>query len=401
MRKRIIRILLISCLFLLSACSLNSCTGSSSGDVITVSPPQTETPGATEAPASPTATPAPVSPGTSTVTPTPGSGPSSSAEPPAAAEIAYVSAETRFVDPYKPTIVFNSDGTFEMTENVLSGMGHYKGDFSYEDGLISLYIKESDLNDGLSLITLAEIDENTFLLQTNVRGSERDDVFICEGGKVPSAVWRSHGDRFEDLTTPALITYDDGTFVLVESLSLKMAQYNVVGKYWGTYSESGRDMKFTVEGYDLRGAVGEDIKEFHFMKQVGGSIVLLRDLYLSEEGDHFLTRNTPYLTRVYRSNSDYFSTVDKQFKPSLTIHTDGTFTLTENFLAAMGEYTGTYIEDDSGLTLYVKNCSVSGFAGDDVKKIVFYYIHMGSIELETDLCGSRAGDPFYTESDGF
>lgn len=290
MMKTILKILLTGCLFLLSACSLNSCTGSSSGEVITVSPPQTETPSVTETPPAPSETPAvtstPATPSASPeTTPAPGihtaPEPSASTEP-AAAEIAYVSTETRFVDPYKPKIVFNSDGTFEMTENYLSGMCSYKGTFSYEDGLLSLYVKESDLNDGLTLITLAEIDEDSFLLQTNVRGSMRDDVFVCEGGKVPSAVYRSHADRFEELTTPALITYEDGSFVLLESMSLKMAQYNVVGKYWGSFSESGRDMKFTVEGYDLRGGVGEDIKEFHFMKQVGGSIVLQRNLYLSE-----------------------------------------------------------------------------------------------------------------------
>ena len=45
----------------------------------------------------------------------------------------YVSTvEDYFVAGYEPTVTFNDDGTFVMTENLLSGMGEYKGLYQYD-----------------------------------------------------------------------------------------------------------------------------------------------------------------------------------------------------------------------------------------------------------------------------
>ena len=84
------------------------------------------------------------------------------------------------------------------------------------------------------------------------------------------------------------------------------------------------------------------------------------------------------------------------YEPSIALFKDCTFVFTENLLSGMGTYTGTYDMDSSqGITCTVKSVSFSGYKGADVKEIVFTRPNPYNLQLETDLCGSTAGEQFY------
>ena len=62
----------------------------------------------------------------------------------------------------------------------------------------------------------------------------------------------------------------------------------------------------------------------------------------------------------------------------------------------MGQYRGWYEVNEIEFILHVEDAStMQGFAGQDVKKIVFKKKDANTIVLSTDLCMSLLGDEFY------
>ena len=85
----------------------------------------------------------------------------------------------------------------------------------------------------------------------------------------------------------------------------------------------------------------------------------------------------------------------KGCEPSLALFPDATFVLTENLFAGMGTYRGTVEMDEYlGLVCKVESIDFEGFKGDDVKEIRFSRPNPWNLKLETELCGSVAGDQF-------
>ena len=84
------------------------------------------------------------------------------------------------------------------------------------------------------------------------------------------------------------------------------------------------------------------------------------------------------------------------YEPSIALFKDGTFIFTENLLSGMGTYSGTFEMDGSyGITCKVESVSFSGYKGADVKEIIFTRPNPYNLQLETELCGSTAGEQFY------
>ncbi len=66
--------------------------------------------------------------------------------------------------------------------------------------------------------------------------------------------------------------------------------------------------------------------------------------------------------------SDGFS---GDYRPTLILKDDNTYTLTVNLGVSMGKMTGTYEFDDFGVLMYIESCDFSGFAGDSYKTVEF------------------------------
>ena len=71
-----------------------------------------------------------------------------------------------------------------------------------------------------------------------------------------------------------------------------------------------------------------------------------------------------------------------------------TFNLTENLYEGMGNYTGHFTVKGREITLDVEDINFSGVLGDDVRSIRFEMLEDGSLQLQSDLCFSRAGQTF-------
>ena len=94
---------------------------------------------------------------------------------------------------------------------------------------------------------------------------------------------------------------------------------------------------------------------------------------------------------TYYSTSGNFT---DPYIPCITFFENGTFVMSENLLAGMGTYEGTYTYDGTYYECKVSNIDFSGFSGDDVKTIEFMRFDANLITLLTDLCGSRGKDIF-------
>lgn len=99
-----------------------------------------------------------------------------------------------------------------------------------------------------------------------------------------------------------------------------------------------------------------------------------------------ITANKKY----FNNKENYFS---KEYRPSLIL-TNNTFTLVENLAEGMGEYKGTFILSGNTLTLNVTETNFGGFAGDDVRTIVFTINNTTTLTIQTDLCLTQKGDVF-------
>ena len=94
----------------------------------------------------------------------------------------YVSTADRgFVKGCEPTAVFNSDGTFEVTENLLSRMGKYSGIYQYDGNQYQCKVQSADFSgfkgDDVKFIRFNVNDEGIVLL-TELCGSGTGDQFV-------------------------------------------------------------------------------------------------------------------------------------------------------------------------------------------------------------------------------
>ena len=84
-----------------------------------------------------------------------------------------------------------------------------------------------------------------------------------------------------------------------------------------------------------------------------------------------------------------------KFLPTLELDGAGNFVFTENCYAGMGQYKGTYKKDGEYIVCTVKDAkTMQGFAGDDVKEILFKIKGDDILKLKTDLCMSMSGNLF-------
>ena len=96
----------------------------------------------------------------------------------------YISSNDSFSDPYCPTLKLNQDGTFELTENLYEGMGHYKGHYTRQDINLTLYVEETDFmgfaGDDVTVIEFETMSKDVVQLMTDLCGSRRFDYWYLE-----------------------------------------------------------------------------------------------------------------------------------------------------------------------------------------------------------------------------
>ena len=88
------------------------------------------------------------------------------------------------LDEYTPRLMLKNDGTFVLTENLLEGMGEYKGTYTVKYNHLILTIKSINfkgfLGDDLKSIDFTINNKNKLTLNTDLCASRKGDVFSIE-----------------------------------------------------------------------------------------------------------------------------------------------------------------------------------------------------------------------------
>ena len=101
----------------------------------------------------------------------------------------FVSTSKNFVENYEPYITFKDDGTFEMTENLLSGMGNYTGIYQYDGNAFVCKVQTVSFSGyagaDAKQIYFRKLAADRIYLCGNLCGSAAGDNFVAKDA--PSA----------------------------------------------------------------------------------------------------------------------------------------------------------------------------------------------------------------------
>ena len=96
----------------------------------------------------------------------------------------YVSSSDWFDEPYCPTLQLDPDGTFELTENLFEGMGHYTGTYEMDDINLTLTVKSTDFKgfagDDVKEIRFEVMSDDVIQLMTDLCGSMKFDYWYLD-----------------------------------------------------------------------------------------------------------------------------------------------------------------------------------------------------------------------------
>lgn len=96
----------------------------------------------------------------------------------------YISKSEMFNDPYCPTLVLEPEGTFVLTENLFSGMGHYSGSYTVDDYRLTLDVESTDFKgfagDDVTVIEFEALSPDVIQLMTDLCGSMKFDYWYLD-----------------------------------------------------------------------------------------------------------------------------------------------------------------------------------------------------------------------------
>lgn len=217
----------------------------------------------------------------------------------------YVSTNETFSPDELPTITFSENGTFYLNENMLNGMGEYRGSYKYDGTYYDCTVEEIGFfgygGNVPEVFSFIRFDANTIVLLDLISGSQPKDVFVKntdsnepfdqQGGTIKPAqevgeinttrTYISDSDMFSDPYRPTLILETDGTFELTENL------FEGMGHYKGTYTVDDIYLTLNVESTDFSGFAGDNVKVIEFEALSEDVFQLMTDLCGSVKFDYW------------------------------------------------------------------------------------------------------------------
>lgn len=309
----------------------------------------------------------------------------------------YDTADT-FVYTEPTRLWLGKDESFVLSDYYVGGMDEYTGTWSVKDDVVTL---KSDKNE----FKFEVKDENTLILRTSLRGGNASDVFSTEKPKnepLPYGIefdYVTYYNANQDESNRSFLEiHDDGSFSLVEKGTSGTTDINGL---WGKEGDA-----YMFSNFDpFKDRNGNTVYNFEFLVYDENSLILNEDLDGSKKGDIFTIDGK--IPAGYTSSTETFSfktqtwihepiqDVKEEYLPTITIATDFSFLFYENVYAGMGKYIGYCSPEQNGWACKVTDGSgMMGFAGGDVKEIIFESIDSETMELKTDLCMSMSGDRF-------
>ena len=318
----------------------------------------------------------------------------------------YYNTALRFGNTDTADITFNADGSFVMSEHEEGGYTSISGKWTTDGHKIKCEVVQQS-GTAFTEISFYISDFEKLFLETDIVGSQKDDIFTSEMVYLPqeslymNGVYTNASQKARgEFGASSLTLMPDGTFTLIDVAGMGATEVK------GLYGIEGDVLIFSDFEPPFYDANGVEQKNFEFLMVDDFTLVLMRPLEGSREGDCFTISGE--LAPGYDANyndSDFNPShtvylhepipgVLDEYLPSLTLYTDSSFCFTENVYAGMANIYGYYSVSGSKIILDVTdNKSLTGFAGQDVKQIVLEQTKQGYV-LRTDLCMSRSGEQF-------
>ena len=292
---------------------------------------------------------------------------------------------------------FGKDGSFVFNDSYSEGYEELNGKWELKENVITLN------TDNNSKILFEIQDEDTLKLRTSLKGSRSDDTFSI------------HETKGSDVKTETDTKPDDGGGTETPSVPETVPCTGITSLYHNYWSYSGTknwDLEIrpvpsnTTDKITFR---SNDESVVTIDSQGRASAVGVGKTTIEATcGDQKLVVNyevrdknaeAPEGAGKKSSWKANFSDIMDVVQPSVTFDS-GFFTFTENVYAGMGQYKGIYdIKNGKYVCTVDDATTMQGFAGDDVKQIVFTIVDNKTLRLETDLCMSRIGTLFYKTSE--
>ncbi len=225
--------------------------------------------------------------------------------------LCYINTNTGFSEPYRPSIMFYEDNTFVMRENLYSGMGEYRGTYSFDGAYYDCEVTSTDFSgfegDDVTAFSFLNFDADNLILLDNLCGSRERDVFLKDkdlsetapqptspAQKTPlpttnpdalispdAQVFKNSNEDFSDPYCPTLYLNPDDSFVLVENL------YEGMGHYYGSYFIDGINLYLHVYETDFYGYAGDNVEDMRFEFMSDYLIQSMMDLCGSKKFDYW------------------------------------------------------------------------------------------------------------------
>ena len=303
---------------------------------------------------------------------------------------------------------FGKNGTFVLNDSYSDGYYEMSGTWTLTENVCTLDVDPND-SSSISKIIFEVEDNNTLKLKTTLKGSKSDQIFSTtetKGSNGSSSSSTNSGSSSStstetkpEETKPETDSKpkEDTTPKDIPCTGLSAPYHN----YWAYEGVKNWDLEISKTPADTTDKISYKSNDENVVKvDENGKATTVNpgkttiDITCGAQKltIGFETRSktpTEYATLWQARRTD----VADAFLPKVYFDGKGNFVFTENLYAGMGEYKGTYVKEDNYYTCKVTS-AFEGFAGDDVKEIVFKVVDDTTIKLKTQLCMSAPGDLF-------
>ncbi len=313
---------------------------------------------------------------------------------------------------------FGKDGSFVLSDSYTGGYYDIDGSWTLNENVVTLNVDKSGQGSYSKIIFEVE-DNDTLKLKTTLEGSKSDDTFSIneiKGSSVKPADSGSSGSSDSSGSgsggsssssgsdTSSSETKPDTSSEKIPCTGLTSLYKN----YWAYEGVKSYDLEVKAEPSNTTDKITYKVDDENVVKVNENGIATAvnegkTQIHIKcgdiERTVNFETRKKGATegARTFKAN---VKDVDDKFQPTIYFDGAGNFDFTENTYVGMGHFKGTYKknEEENRYYLTVTDAStMQGFAGADVKEIVFKIVDDKTLKLKTDLCMSYNSLYFYLQ----
>ena len=295
------------------------------------------------------------------------------------------------------------DGSFVLNDSYKDGYKEISGSWDLNENVLTLSC------DNGNKVRFEVKDDETLNLKSTLDGSKADDVFSIKEIKGSSVVIENsenNASQTDNNVSDSSAVTDNNTNEAEKREDVACTKItSLYHNYWCYEGVKDWDLqirplpenttdKITFKSND-ESVVTVDEKGRASAKGLGkttidvscGTQKISVSFEVREKGPEGAGKAKTYKAKI--------SDVLDSFQPSVFFDS-GFFTFTENVYSGMAQYKGTYDIKDNYIYCTVTDASgMKGYAGQDVKEIVFKIVDDETIKLKTQLCMSGNGHLFY------